>query len=126
MPPKTSSTLTESELRLMKLLWERGDSSVADLVAALPPEETLAYTSVLTTIKILEDKGYVTHRKDGRAFVYTPIVERREANTSALRHILSRFFNGSREQMLLSLLGDDNLTQRELNKLKKRIAETKR
>jgi predicted transcriptional regulator len=126
MPPKTSSTLTESELRLMKLLWEQRDSSVADLVSALPPEDTLAYTSVLTTIKILEDKGYVTHRKDGRAFVYTPIVERREANTSALRHILGRFFNGSREQMLLSLLGDDNITQKELNKLKKRIAQAKR
>ena len=126
MPPRTSTTLTESELRLMKLLWEHGESSVADLLSAIPPEESLAYTSVLTTIKILEDKGYVVHRKEGRAFLYTPIVERSAASISALRQVLGRFFNGSREQLLLSLLGDDDVTPRELNKLKKRIAESKR
>jgi predicted transcriptional regulator len=126
MPPRTSTTLTESELRLMKLLWEHGESSVADLLSAIPPEESLAYTSVLTTIKILEDKGYVVHRKEGRAFLYTPIVERSSASISALRQVLGRFFNGSREQLLLSLLGDDDVTPRELNKLKKRIAESKR
>jgi predicted transcriptional regulator len=125
MPPKSSSTLTEAELRLMKLLWERGESSVADLVSALPPEEALAYTSVLTTVKILEAKGYVTHRKDGRAFLYTPIVAKEEANSSAVRHILSRFFNDSREQLLVSLLGDEEVSAAELKRLKKRIAEAK-
>ena len=125
MPPKSSSTLTEAELRLMKLLWERGESSVADLVSALPPEEALAYTSVLTTVKILEAKGYVTHRKDGRAFLYTPIVAKEEANSSAVRHILSRFFNDSREQLLVSLLGDEEISAAELKRLKKRIAEAK-
>jgi len=107
----------------MKLLWQRGESSVADLVSALPPEDVLAYTSVLTTVKILEAKGYVTHRKDGRAFLYTPIVAKEEASSSAVRHILSRFFNDSREQLLVSLLGDEEISAAELKRLKRRIAE---
>ena len=72
MPPKKSITLTEAELRIMKLLWNRGESVVSDLVAALPDGESLAYNSVLTTIRILEQKGYVDHRQEGRAFVYRP------------------------------------------------------
>ena len=72
MPPKKSNTLTEAELRLMKILWRRGESAVNDLVAAMPEGEPLAYNSVLTTIRILEQKGYVEHRQEGRAFVYRP------------------------------------------------------
>ena len=70
MPPKKSNTLTEAELRLMKILWRRGESAVNDLVSAMPEGEALAYNSVLTTIRILEQKGYVEHRQEGRAFVY--------------------------------------------------------
>lgn len=124
MPPKPSTTLTEAELRLMKLLWERGaESSVADLVAALPEGSDLAYTSVLTTVKTLEMKGYVKHRKVGRAFLYTPVVASQEAAASAVRQIVQRFFNNSREQLLVSLLGDQSLSEDELDRLKRRIAE---
>jgi predicted transcriptional regulator len=124
MPPKPSPTLTEAELRLMKLLWESGgEATVSDLVAALPRGSELAYTSVLTTIKILEQKGYVKHRKSGRAFLYTPVVARQDAAASAVRHIVQRFFNNSREQLLASLLGDGGLTAEELKRLKRRIAE---
>lgn len=124
MPPKPSPTLTEAELRLMKLLWERGgESTVSELVAALPRGSELAYTSVLTTIKILEAKGYVKHRKLGRAFLYTPVVARQDAAASAVRHMVQRFFNNSREQLLASLLGDGGLTAEELKRLKRRIAE---
>ena len=63
MPPKKSITLTEAELRIMKLLWTHGESVVSDLVAAMPDGETLAYNSVLTTVRILEQKGYVRHRQ---------------------------------------------------------------
>lgn len=121
MPPKKSITLTEAELRLMKLLWVRGESGVSDLVAAMPEGETLAYNSVLTTIRILEQKGYVEHRQEGRAFVYRPCVAEQEASRSEVRHVLSRFFGNSRERLLLSLLGEDDLSPQELQRLKDAI-----
>ena len=123
MPPKKSITLTEAELRLMKLLWQRGDSAVGDLVAAMPDEDPLAYNSVLTTIRILEKKGYVSHRQQGRAFIYRPSVAQDEAGKSEVRHILQRFFGNSREKLLLSLLGDEEITPDELERLKKAIKE---
>ena len=121
MPPKKSITLTEAELRIMKLLWTRGESVVSDLVAAMPDGETLAYNSVLTTIRILEQKGYVDHRQEGRAFVYRPSVAEYEAGRSEVRHVLSRFFGNSRERLLLSLLGDDEISPDELKRLREAI-----
>jgi predicted transcriptional regulator len=122
MPPRKSITLTEAELRLMKILWRRGESAVGDLVAALPAESALAYNSVLTTIRILEQKGYVVHRQEGRAFLYSPCVAEQEASQTEVRHILQRFFGNSRERLLLSLLGDDEITPEELQRLKEAIA----
>ena len=121
MPPKKSNTLTEAELRLMKILWRRGESAVNDLVAAMPDGESLAYNSVLTTIRILEQKGYVEHRQEGRAFVYRPCVAEQEASRSEMRHLMGRFFGNSREQLLLSLLGDDEISAEELQRLKDAI-----
>jgi predicted transcriptional regulator len=121
MPPKKSITLTEAELRIMKLLWTRGESVVSDLVAALPDGETLAYNSVLTTIRILEQKGYVDHRQEGRAFVYRPSVAEHEASRSEVRHVLNRFFGNSRERLLLSLLGDEEISPDELKRLREAI-----
>ena len=123
MPPKKSNTLTEAELRLMKILWRRGESAVTDLVADLPDGEALAYNSVLTTIRILEQKGYVAHRQEGRAFVYWPMIAERDASRSEVRHVLSRFFGNSREQLLLSLLGDDDISAEELERLKSAIVD---
>jgi predicted transcriptional regulator len=122
MPPKKSITLTEAELRLMKILWERGELAVGELVAAMPEGSVLAYNSVLTTIRILEKKGYVRHRQEGRAFVYSPCVAEQEAERSEVRHIMQRFFGNSRERLLLSLLGDDEVTPEELQRLKDAIA----
>ena len=121
MPPKRSNTLTEAELRLMKILWVRGESAVTDLVAALPEGEQLAYNSVLTTIRILEQKGYVAHRQEGRAFVYKPCVAEQEAGQTEVRNVLSRFFGNSREQLVLSLLGDDGISAQELQRLQDAI-----
>ncbi len=123
MPPKKSITLTEAELRLMKILWQRGESVVSDLVAAMPEGETLAYNSVLTTVRILEQKGYVDHRQDGRAFVYRPCVAEHEASRSEVRHVLNRFFGNSRERLLLSLLGDEEISPAELQRLKDAIKD---
>jgi len=123
MPPKKSNTLTEAELRLMKILWKRGESAVNDLVAAMPEGEALAYNSVLTTIRILEQKGYVEHRQEGRAFVYRPCVAEQEASQSEIRHVLNRFFGNSRERLVLSLLGDESISPEELQRLKDAIRD---
>lgn len=123
MPPQKSNTLTAAELRLMKILWRRGESAVTDLVAAMPQGEALAYNSVLTTIRILEQKGYVEHRQEGRAFIYRPCVAEEEASRSEVRHVLKRFFGDSRERLLLSLLGDEEISAEELERLKEAIRE---
>ncbi len=123
MPPKRSITLTEAELRLMKLLWARGESAVAQLVEDVAQQTPLAYTSVLTTLRILERKGYVTHRQEGRAFLYTAFVAEREAGSSEIRHLLHRFFGNSHERLLLSLLDNGEVAPDQLRRLKQLIAE---
>jgi predicted transcriptional regulator len=122
MPPKRSNTLTPAELRLMKVLWDRGESTVAEMVTATADDGELAYTSVLTTIRILETKGYVCHRQEGRAFLYSSSVGELEAGRSEVRHVLKRFFGDSRERLLLSLLGDEEISADELKRLKEAIA----
>ncbi len=123
MPPKRSKTLTEAELRIMRILWDRGESLVSDLVSAMPESAPLAYNSVLTTVRILEQKGYVLHRQEGRAFLYRPCVAEQDASRSEVSHVLHRFFGNSREQLMLSLLGDGEITLDELQRLKNAIAE---
>jgi predicted transcriptional regulator len=92
------------------------------MVAAISAEEALAYTSVLTTIRILDTKGYVSHRQEGRAFLYSACIGEIEASRSEVRHVLQRFFGNSRERLLLSLLGDDEISPGELSRLKEAIA----
>lgn len=105
----------------MKILWRRGEAAVTDLVEALPEGEQLAYNSVLTTIRILEQKGYVEHRQEGRAFVYWPCVKENDASRSEVRNVMNRFFGNSREKLLLSLLGDEEVSTEELARLREAI-----
>jgi predicted transcriptional regulator len=121
MARKKSPTLTDGELRLMEVLWRRGPSSVATVAADLPK---LAYSTVMTMLRILEDKGYLRHTKEGRAFVYHPLVDRTEAGSSAVRYILSRFFRNSPELLLLNLLKNEKIEAKELSRLKKLVAES--
>ena len=123
MPRKKTSGLTDAELRLKEVLWRTGPATVADVAAAQPPDVPLAYSSVLTTLRILETKGYLRHRKDGRAFVYEPVVARDEARESAVAHLLRRFFENSPEQLLLNLIEGRKLNTRQLQRLRKRIEE---
>ncbi len=123
MPPKKSPTLTEAELRLMKILWSRGESTVNDIASAFPKKSAIAYNSVLTTIRILEQKGYVQHRKEGRAFLYTPLIAEAEAGISEVRLVLRRFFDDSREKLMLSLLGDSEITPEELQRLRDAVQQ---
>ncbi|MBV8245638.1 MAG: BlaI/MecI/CopY family transcriptional regulator [Candidatus Eremiobacteraeota bacterium] len=117
MARKRSQTLTEAELRLMEVLWERGKATVADVTAALPPPP-IAYNSVLTTMRILEQKGYVRHEEEGRAYLYTPILQRDEASSKAVDNVLSRFFNGSPGALALKLVENERLGEDEIARLK--------
>ena len=123
MPRGKSPTLTEAELRLMDVLWDRGASTVTDVVKALPKRRKLAYSSVLTTMRILEQKGYVEHEKRGRAFVYHPLIGRDEAQSSAVRYVLSRFFENSPEALVLNVLENEQLDADELKRLRRMVEE---
>lgn len=118
MPPRRSTTLTEAELRLMDVLWQKGSATVQEVLAALPSHPALAYNSVLTTIRILEKKGYVKHVKDGRAHVYSPIVERKEATRFAIRNLVNKFFGNSHELLVLNILEDQEIDAEELKRLR--------
>jgi predicted transcriptional regulator len=126
MPRKKTSGLTDAELRLMEVLWRIGPSTVADVTVALPPEVPLAYSSVLTTLRILETKGYLQHRKDGRAFIYEPIVARDEVRENAVTHLLRRFFENSPEQLMLNLIDGRKIGAKQLQRLRKRIEEAEK
>lgn len=123
MPPRQSPTLTEAELRIMDVLWPKGSATVQQVLEALPGKPELAYNSVLTTIRILEKKGYVKHVKDGRAHVYAPAIERKEATRSEISHLVSRFFRDSHEDLVLNILEDRGLDTKELERLKEMLAE---
>ena len=122
MPPSKSPTLTEAELRLMDVLWQKGPSTVQQVLDALPSKPVLAYTSVLTTIRILERKGYVEHSKVGRAHVYAPRVERREATRSEIGHLVNRFFKNSKELLVLNILEERGVDAVELQRLRELLA----
>ena len=117
MPPRKSPTLTEAELRLMDVLWQKGSATVHQVMEALPEKPSLAYNSVLTTIRILEKKGYVKHVKDGRAHIYLPLIGKKEATRFEVRNLVGRFFQNSHEALVLNILEDQNIDADELNRL---------
>lgn len=121
MPPRKSPTLTEAELRLMQVLWEKGPATVQQVLESLPERAPLAYNSVLTTIRILESKGYVRHVKDGRAHVYMPLVERKDATRSEIRRLVSRFFGDSHELLVLNILEDNAIDSSEMKRLREML-----
>jgi predicted transcriptional regulator len=123
VPRKKSPNLTDAELRLMEVLWDKGTATVGDVVEGLPKSIPLAYSTVLTTLRILENKGYIRHSKNGRAFVYRPLVDRDQARDKAVTHLLRRFFENSPEQLMLSLIEAKKIDPKELARLRKRIAE---
>jgi predicted transcriptional regulator len=117
--------LTEAELRIMNVLWEMGSGTVQQVLDSITktPAPALAYNSVLTTIRVLERKGYLKHLKDGRAHVYTPLVGQQEAKRSEIRHLVSRFFKNSREQLVLNLLEDQGVGQEEIDRLREMLIQ---
>ena len=125
MARSRSATLTEAELRIMNVLWQRGSSTVHEVLEALPGEPALAYNSVLTIIRILEKKGYVEHIKDRRAHVYTPKVDRKDATRFEVRHLVNRFFGNSEELLVLNILEDKSIDAEELARLRELLKRNK-
>lgn len=118
MARNKSATLTEAELRIMNVLWDKGPGTVHEVLQALPERPALAYNSVLTIIRILETKGYVQHVKDKRAHVYMAKVDRKDATRFEVSHLVSRFFGNSPEKLLLNILEDQSIDAEELARLK--------
>jgi predicted transcriptional regulator len=125
MPRKKSLVLTDHELRLMEVLWDRGHATVGEVVDALLPPP-LAYSTVLTTLRTLEQKGYIAHEEDGRAFVYRPVVARDQAARSAVYHVLDRFFGSSPGALAVSLLDDTRLSDDDVAKIKRLLTKQRK
>jgi BlaI family penicillinase repressor len=109
------------ELAVMSVLWRLGSASVSEMRDAL--EEDLAYTSVLSALQTLEEKGYVRHEADGRAYRYFPNVEAERAGASALARVRDAIFHGSAERMFAHMVADKKLSRKELEKMRKLLAE---
>jgi predicted transcriptional regulator len=119
VPPKQSATLTEAELRIMDTLWRKGSGTVQQVLDWLP--SSLAYNSVLTTIRTLEKKGHVRHVKDGRAHIYEPVIGREDATRSEIRHLVGRFFRNSHEALVLNILQDEEIDAGDLKRLREML-----
>lgn len=118
-----SPALTDAEARVMAVLWKHQTASVADVVAALKKKRAVTYSTVQTMLRILEAKGYVAHEKAGRAFIYRPLVDERQARRRALRHLMTRLFNGSPSLLVLNVLEDEQIDADELERLKEILKE---
>ena len=125
MARSKSATLTEAELRIMNVLWEKSSATVHEVLQALSTKPVLAYNSVLTTIRILETKGYVKHLKDKRAHVYMPKIDRKDATRSEVRHLVNRFFGNSHEQLVLNILEEGSIDADELARVRKLLEGSK-
>lgn len=120
-----SATLTEAELRIMNVLWQKGSATVHEVLESLPSKPPLAYNSVLTIIRILEKKGYVRHAKEGRAHLYTPQVDRKAATRSEVRRLVSRFFGDSHELLVLNILEEKGIDGEEMDRLRQLLERSK-
>lgn len=121
MARKTSKTLTEGELRIMEAIWTLRQASVREVTDMLQKNDSVAYNTVQTMLRILEEKGYLTHEKSGRSFIYTPLVGKNTARTAALKHLLASFFDDSPQSLMLNLVEDDELDESDLQKLKELV-----
>jgi predicted transcriptional regulator len=120
-----SATLTEAELRIMNVLWDKGSATVHEVLQALPSKPNLAYNSVLTIIRILETKGYVKHIKDKRAHIYMSKIDRADATRFEVRHLVSRFFANSHERLLLNILEESSIDAEELARVRELLERAK-
>ena len=114
-------SFTSRELDVMAVLWETGSATVAEVRDTL--DEPFAYTTVLTVLRTLEEKGYVAHSQEGKAHRYHPLVEREAAGDSALGRVVSKMFSGSPEMLLTHLVSDRRLSEDDLQRLRALLEE---
>lgn len=126
MSRKPSVTLTEVEQHLMEVLWRNGRGTVAEVLQGLSKRPKPAFNTVQTTLRILEQKGYVRHDEVGRGFVYHPVVDKASVSKAAVKQLLTRFFNDSAGQLAVNLLSEADLSHDEITKVERMIAEAKR
>jgi predicted transcriptional regulator len=121
---KPSPTLTDGELRLMRVLWEQSEATVGDVVGGIRAgrgRAKPAYNTVLTLLRVMERKGYVRHRKDGRAFTFVPMLDERQVRARVLGHVLPAFFDGSPSLLLQNLLGNGAIDSGERQRIRQVI-----
>ncbi len=114
--------LTEGEERIMQALWSLGEGSVNDVLAVLP-EPKPKYTTVATFIKLLGNKGYVTHRAEGKSYIFTPAVSRDDYARKRMRTMLQNYFDGSFTRMVSFFSEHENLTTQEMDEIQKLMEE---
>jgi predicted transcriptional regulator len=126
MKPKRVFKLGDLQLRIMQLLWQRGESSVAAVHESLAAERDLAYTTIATMLRKMEAKGLVRHRLEGRSFIYRTAVAEEAVSKGMANHLLERLFEGSLSDMVNHLLESREVSREELSKLEQLIAERKK
>jgi BlaI family penicillinase repressor len=124
MRPK-NTTLTPQELEIMKLVWQREDPTVRDIYEALLRRRKIAYTTVMTVMNTLETKGYLSKRRQDRAFIYRPTRPRNQVIGGMIREFIDRVFNGSAEPLLVHLVKDRRIRDKDLQKIVRMIEESK-
>ena len=119
----TSPTLTEQYLEIMKIVWGRGESTVRDVYETLLERRKIAYTTVMTMMKILEQKKYLRKSQDDRAYVYRPAKPKKQVIQGMVREFVDRVFNGSAEPLLVHLMEDQKLSSKDLEEISRMIRE---
>jgi BlaI family transcriptional regulator, penicillinase repressor len=123
MRPK-NNTLTPQELEIMKLVWQRGAATVRDVYEVLLERRKIAYTTVMTMMKILETKGYLKKRRQDRAFIYRPAHPKNQIIGGMIREFIDRVFNGSAEPLLVHLVKSRHLSEKDLQKIARMVEES--
>ena len=121
MARSKSKQLTDGEQSIMKVLWDKGESSVKDITETLSEDKPAAYTTVQTMCKILAEKGYADFRKEGRAFIYRAKMTQKQARQNALSSLLNKFFGSSPELLAQHLIQETDIELDDLEKLQKQI-----
>lgn len=120
-PGKQSVLPTPGELRLLEILWRIGKGTIEEIVRASGEEPPPNYKTVQAWLRIMEGKGQVDHKQEGRAFVFWPLLGRGEVHRLSVRHLLAKYFSGSRSELLMELLSDERITPEELRQLESLI-----